>query len=338
MALLMMDGFDTYASVTDMNNNGWAGDGGGMQTTGGRFNGCRLNTGSNRIGKSWGTSETEIWFGGALNYGSGGDYRVVALRSTINDEMCIQMNGTTGEVIAQRGTESFSLGRSAAGACSQGVWHWVECHFILSPTVGVFEVWVDGTRVLNITGANTRQNSGATGVVNIQFGSDYSGGATSWDDIYILNTSGSAPLNTRLGDCRIGCVLPSSDASPNNGTLSSGTSHFAVVNENPGHVDTSYSDITNTTGQEERFGVTSLPSAAQTVFAVKTQTWINKSDAGAANFEAEVVSGSSVAVSASHALSTSMIAYEDIFPLDPNGSIAWTNTTVGAMKIGVVIP
>lgn len=338
MALLWMDGFDSYAGNGDPLIAGYSGNG-AVSTTGGRFGKGCIQGGNSQFTYALASAVTDVWFGGAAQISSGSTGVILyRFNSSIGIEITIGIN-TDGSIYAQRGDFVTSLGSSAAGFFTPftGTWHWVETHIVFSGTVGVVEIWVDGVRALNLTGQNTKQNSGATGLISATYGSLSSSVTWNWDDIYITDTTGSAPLNGRLGDSRIDTVVPSSDASPNNGTISTGATHWGVVDELQ-YNTTDYTDITATTGQEERFGVTGVSGTVGTVYGVKVLAWNEKTDAGAASAKLEVVSGSSVGLGASFNPTTTWAQNSAIFPTDPSTSAAWTAAEIAAMKIGVVIP
>jgi len=267
--------------------------------------------------------------------------QVLHFVSTSGIEADITYHPSTGVWAAWRGYTNTFLGSGVYNIGSSGAWHWLEFHYVISGAVGVVEVWVDGNQVLNLTGVNTSQNS-VTAFNTIIFINGSGGGMPNGiqgrlDDIYILNPTG-AYNTTRLGDSRIETLKPSSDAGPNNGTLTSGVSHFAMVNEDQNDGGTTTITLANTSGQEELFGVSALSGAPTSVHAVKVSVIAEKSDAGACNLETVLASGSVVANGPSVGLSTTFAVIGGIQEYDPNTSAPWLYTAVNAMNFGFQVP
>lgn len=344
MSLLILDGFDGYSNLADVSNqyamtNNFA----SFSTTGGRFGGCAIIASSggpayfafNNIG-----SPTEFWLGGAIVVGSGQSTNsMIMFGGSGGVEASLAVDLTTGTLKAYRGRVSTLLGSSAASVLAAAAWRWIEIHFKLDGSTGIFEVWLDGVQVLNLTGVNTK-NSTSPAITSITFG-DTTGSAISvtLDDMYVLDLSGAAPTNTRLGDLRIAMITPTSDASPNNGTPDSGSNHYSRVNETPGwNGDTSYITLMNTTGQEELFGLSALPTTPDVIIAVTPTFASRKLDAGGATAHSKLKSGATVQAGASKALSTTYAGYRDT-PLqnDPNTGAPWTAAAIAALQAGYVV-
>lgn len=353
MSLIHMDGFDSYAVIADLSQEYSPTTLYNFSTTAGRFGGGALylnsgnssNGSSEWMGKTLPTATAEVWTGCAVNSISGATSNGVMMNflSASGLEVQIlynQVSGTWSVYRGQYGNGGTQLGSSITATLSVGVYHWVEFHFVISGTVGVVEIWIDGVQVLNLTGVNTSY-SGATTVTALYLGGgfySYGVGAIKayFDDWYILNTSGSHN-NTRLGDSRIETLKPTSDAGPNNGTPSTAGSHYAMVNENQ-WASTNTITITNTSGQEELFGMSSLSGSPSTVNAVRVLAVAEKTDAGACSLEGVISSSSTVGVAAMNALATSYQHNYAIFETDPHTSAAFTASSINAMKVGVEVP
>jgi hypothetical protein len=338
MAMLLMDGWDGYSSGGDVTGNGYTAGGGGitLNTSGGRYGGNYISGANSGVYKTF-AANIDTWWGGAVKYGGGaGGEIIVRSRSASGVELTIGCTGT-GQLYAYRGDFGTQLGSTSVSTpFSASTWHWLEVRHKYDSTVGIVEVWCDGVQILNLTGQNTKQFS-AAGIIGWEVGAQSSSISWQYDDYYVLDTSGSAPQNTRLGDCRIEVVLPTSDASPNNGTPSTGTTHYTLVDDAPFYNTTDYVDITNTTGQEERYGVAALAGSPGTVMAVQVVTYAEKTDAGTVQFKNEIVSGSSAGLSSSFSLTTSFARYESIHTLDPSTSAAIAPSALSSLKMGVVV-
>ena len=333
MSILHIDGFDLYGSASDLNTT-YSSAGCNFSTTAGRFGGGAMQIGSynQALGYTLPSAQTEIWVGFALYSTSGANQPVIGFRSASGTEAGVWYDAPSGTFIAHRGAGGTTLGSGVKNVNS--AWHWLEFHFKLDGSAGVIEVWVDGVQVVNATGQNTLGAGGST-VSAVIIGSDLSNNATNgyYDDLYILSTAGSGHT-TRLGDSKVETLSPTSDAGPNNGTSSSGSNHYAMVND--AHMDGSSStiDLAGTSGQEELFGIGSLASTPATVHAVKVTNIVQKTDAGVISGEGVIVSSGTEADGVATPLTTSFSMLPAIFEQDPNTAAAWTYGGVNAAKIG----
>lgn len=340
MSLLHVDGFDTYSATADFALQYTSSGNATLSTAGGRFGGGALKYGTAADRLYWpcpSGAETELWVGFAFYIGGSSTSIVdlVEFRKSGATEASIAIDMSSMTINAYRGRRSTLLGSSGAGVMGASAWYWLEFRYLISSTVGVMEAWVNGTQVLTLTGLNNTANA-KTSIDTVMLGEseDFRGfpANTVLDDLYILNTAGASPLNGRLGDCRVARVVPTSDATPNDGTPSTGATHYGVVDE--AQFNTSdYNTIANTLGLEERFGVSALPSTPDTIYAVSPVSVRWKTDAGNAAAYNGVRSGSSETLGAYTQLSTSTQIKRDIIPLDPATSAAWTASGVSNMKL-----
>lgn len=339
MAMLHMDGFDSYANTSDLSFE-YVNSGTVLTLTGGRFGGGAFqiaSTSGQILSRPMPGSLVEVWVGVAIysTYTANNPGVICEFKSAAGIEASFLYNGSTGLLQATTGEENSVLGSATITGISNS-WHFYEFHYKYDGSAGIMELWIDGEQLINVTGVNTTRNAGQT-IVTTSFGSlGFNCMSGYYDDIYILSLTDGGNI-TRLGDSRIVTLLPSSDAGPNDGTPSTGTDHFACVDET--HWSTStFLTMTNTSGQEELFGMSDLGSSPANVWAVKVLTYAEKSDAGAASLEMVVKSSSTSAVAGSTALSTTYQSYEGIFEIDPNTSAQWTGAAIDAMKCGVQVP
>ena len=120
-------------------------------------------------------------------------------------------------------------------------------------------------------------------------------------------------------------------------TGGSGGNHYSCVNETSWDTS-SYITMTNTSGQEELYGLGSLPVTPSSITAVKVALVCEKTDAGAASLETVISSSGVTANGASKALTTGWGRVADLYTTDPNTSAAWTGSGVNAVKAGYKVP
>lgn len=341
MALLHMDGFDSYATAADLAME-YQLSSGNILTTGGRFSTGAYQANdadTKRIQKLLASTVTEMWTGAAVQTAAGGGQpgAIFNFSSSFGTEVLLTYDPSTNIWAIWRGDKITSLG-TYSSMLNATAWHWVEMRCLLHPTTGTTELWIDGVQVINLTGQNTRQNGSATGFDRAILGDVSTRHTTrNFDDWYVLDLSGSVN-NSRLGDSRIVTLVPTSDATPNNGTPSTGTSHFALVDE-PQNNTTDFLDLTNTSGQEELFGMSDLSPTLTQVYAVKCVAQGLKTDVDALSLAAVIKSGATEVAGTGVAQTLSTYVHTNfIRETDPNTSTAWTNTTVNAMLCGVKVP
>lgn len=337
MSVLFRDGMDRYNTATDllMVYNVSTGSYG---TTSGRFGGGGFSPSSIGLTLSLPSSESEFWMSMACSLtGSGSGDRVVvsfmsAASSSNGVESCLTYNNSSGAWKLWRGQMGTLLGTFTSPMASG--WHWLDVHFKFDGSAGVFEVWLDDIQEIDLTAQNTIENGGQTTIIAMTWGDINSGAAAPFtiDDIFLTDVT-----TGRLGDSRIVTLLPISDASPNQGMPSTGSDHYAVVDE-PGFNTSDFITMPNTSGDKENFGFQSLTGSPATIYGVGLVLISEKSDAGAYSLEPFVISNSNEADGSSQGLLTTWSLQQSFFPTDPNTSAAWTASAVNAIQAGFKVP
>lgn len=219
---------------------------------------------------------------------------------------------------------------------SVGQWYFLELKATIDDTSGSFEVRINGATELLVTGVDTK--NGTTGVIDKVYFGTIGFFATSnlfrIDDIYILDSSGGAPHNNFLGDIRIDTVLPNGDGTYTQFTPSTGTDHYALVDDSvPNTTDYNSS---STLGQRDSYNMGNV-TLTGAILAVQTNLAVLKDDVGYRNAKALIKSGSTIAYGTSRGLNTTQTINMDIFSTDPNTGLAWTNSAVNALEVGMEI-
>lgn len=361
--LLHMDGFDSYENSSDLL----------MEYTRaqmyinygpGRWGTNALSPQNYAGGLEWTSNKnlTEIWAGMALLSGSTNNYNlsffsigpvipfnlITSDPGSNNIEIDFTFNPTTCVWSVFRGIEIYSGSTQMIGSTMypilQGIYHWIDLHYIMSPTsYGIVEIWVDGQQILNITGSNTTQ-FGSTTFNTVNFGGDLSNPCLQGyiDDIYVLDTTGTYN-NTRLGDTRIDATVPSADGSVNNGTpyqqggLPFSGPNYLMVNE-PFWSNYNVVTLTNTVGQEELYYMTDLPDAPENIQAIRVLAVANASDSNS-NVIANttVISGGVEADGNSTQLKTTYSHVSNIFETNPSTLLPWADFNIYGTQCGFKI-
>jgi hypothetical protein len=334
MTILWMDGFDLYNNITDFGANYSVGAIVSFSTTTGRFGGGAIFTNNYGVSRAT-TANSEIWLSFAMqptSYASNVDQIICGFGSAGGVEGTITYNGFTGTLKSWRGNRSTQLSTQSL-IMTVSTWHWFDVRWKMHASTGEVEVWIDDVQQISLTSQNTIQNSGQTQVSTILLQDTVGIVALPGyiDDVFIY-TPGS-----RLGDSRIETLVPTSDAGTNQATPSTGTNHWAVVDE--AQFNTSdYLTMANTSGNREIFGHGSLSGTPTTVHGVVVKLMSQKSDAGAFSLAPLVVSSGTEADGSGQSLSTSWSQQYSLFVTDPHTSAAWTYSAVNSASIGYMVP
>jgi hypothetical protein len=214
MALLFIDGFDTYGSATAMARGKWTGLSlGGTAFPAGRFGGrsCNIITGSLNLG----ANIQQSFLGFAWKPTSSGS-RYITWYDTNQIQCRFEIVLSTGVVNAQVCTNAnnyafITIGSSLPGVIGLNAWAYIEASAKIHNTMGSMEFRVNEQAVLSVSGVNTRLVSINNSANRIYF--DTTGYI---DDLYLCDTTtgpGSRPMNGFLGDKRVATMFPASNVS-----------------------------------------------------------------------------------------------------------------------------
>lgn len=206
----------------------------------------------------------------------------------------------------------------------------------IDATNGIARVRADGVEILTLTGVNTQ--AAATPTANqVRIGLIRDPvGFVDFDDLYICDGTGAAPHNAFLGDCRVDVLHPNGEGSPIAWTPSTGTAHYALVDEALPNDDTDYLS-TLTAGAREMHQMEDLPAMpTPIVWGAQHLSSARKEDAGLATLTNVITSGAVTQLSAtSHPLTTDYFYYREMYAVDPNTGALWATAGINAVVLGV---
>jgi hypothetical protein len=219
-------------------------------------------------------------------------------------------------------------------AYTTNVWVYIEVKALVNSSTGIFEVRVDGNVVATFSG-NTQQAAFTT-LNSIRLGTAVNSGSnqTFVDDVYVLDSTGSAPYNTYLGDIAVRTLLPTGVGASTQWTPSTGA-NWDAVNEATSSA-TDYVAAT-TTGLKDLYDITDV-AAGTTVLAIQNWVYAAKSDAGVPVAMSMIARGDGLTQRTDATTVTLSTTYQHfqgpIYTTDPDGD-ALTVTNLNAMQIGV---
>lgn len=215
-------------------------------------------------------------------------------------------------------------------------WYYLEIQIKIHDTTGTLDMYVDGVSVISASGLDTKNGSeGYVTYVGLG-GSGYH--IIHFDDLYIADTTGSAPYNTYLGDCRVKTVTPAADDSVQF-TPDSGTNVGSINDVVGGGVpdDDATFNWSSTVGHKDLFTSSgySDPSPAGPILAVNVIA-VAGLDSGSRSLAAIAKKGSSAQQTGTAlALTTSYAEASLLLTQDPETAAAWADAAaINALKMG----
>ncbi len=335
MALLFIDGFDKY-STSEISQK-WPTIAGSptINATGGRdgTGALILDAAGEYVQRSLPSNYATLVVGARVkvsSIASNTDYLYFLDAGTNQVKIRIR---TDGKVEAFRGTTS--LGSSSTAPIAAGTSYYLEAKVTFHGSTGIVSIYVDGSLVLSLTGQNTISTANAY-ANQIRFNCDAALTVTI-DDVYTLDTSGSAPQNDVLGDVRVDTVIPDVDGTYEQFALSAGTDSFALLDDAAPDGD-STEIHSSTVGDKTTLGYAAMPSVSGgTILGVQVGIVARKDSAGSRQIKAKTRTGGSDYAGSGQALSTSYLWYGEIWATNPNTAVAWSETEVNAAEFGVEI-
>lgn len=208
-------------------------------------------------------------------------------------------------------------------------WHGYGLQVTFGPT-GSLTLYLDGVAVLTLTNVRCCGNNSTTTAYAINFTSNNA--HCYYDDVYLCDTQGSTHTGY-LGDLRVMTWVPTADGSHTDFAPSTGTSHYACVDEVPANSDTDYvsSSTIGATDTYKTPGATITGSVAGVQIAMTAR----KDDAGSRTVGFMVGASQQ---GASVALSTSYTTYRTaVMETNPVTGVGWTQSDLQTQEFGVQV-
>lgn len=259
------------------------------------------------------------------------------------DFYVLQNNGNIMARIVIDGDSTISLraGNSTVvgvttRALDETKWYYIEVHISLSgatPIMASIELRINGhveASGSGSTGVNAIDNlsNDATGNYHIFSGLSGVGLSSSFDDLYIKNTSGY------YGDVRIIALFPNGDGATLQWNPSVGGPHYLMVNSHPVDLSTYLYDLTP--DDIDTWDWEDCPGFSGTIPAINISMDARKDDEGTKSFK--IVVGNTGTEAQSDEFFVSDVSpeyYEFGLETDPGTSAAWTQAGFNAKQFGV---
>lgn len=333
MAILQAYGFDNYSTLTEfLQEPNWEHISGlTLSTTGGRFGGGRIHfgvvSGSAELGviMKVPSEPTTVYLGYAfLRINNWNSVDFLVLRANGLEHVRLNANGTTNKI------DVFVLGSNQGSFyMSENRWHWFEMKLIVDDAVGEFTIKLDEVVVFSQTGIDT-QNGTNSFVDEIIFRGDANPDLVYSIDDVVVHTEADF-----IGDMRIETLRPDGDGDTNEFTRSGGATNFENVDEGPGPDDDSTFVESLTAAHQDLYTTGDQAETVDTIHAVVVRSRAKKTDAGSRSIRMLSRTSTTTAQGVIEPLLTDYQYYEHVFEVDPDTAVAWTQSGVDGMQIGV---
>lgn len=343
MAVLDYDGMDYYTTIGDQ----WDSVSGATINTssGRRGGGCVIMTSSQAAaGRNVSPTTTdECIVGFAANYSStsASDNCVwFAIREGSTNHVTLGYVAATGKVsVCLGGTPGSQTLGTNIGTSTTTFPSGSYTHFVLKvkihDTAGTVDLWMNGNLEISLTGVATR--NGGTGVYdNIR----WSRGSNAFnqlnnlkiDDIYCLDTSGSAPWNASLGDVMCLAHYPTAEGNTIDWDPSTGSDNSALVDETSPNDDTDYNS-SSALNDKDTFTTQDLSASGQ-IFAVQVHVRAKKTATGTGKVATVVRHSGTDYVGTDKTPTTSYTYSTQIYSTNPGTSAQWLEADFNAAEFG----
>lgn len=342
MALLFVESFDHWATA-DIQKKWTATVNSSYNIETGTFRtgiaSMRITNQNTNIRKSFPSSVTTIVIGLAFQFsGMQNTNRIIDILEGTTSHVSIQISNSN-TLQAYRGPASVSLGLGSQ-VLAPGIWYYLETKVFVHDSTGTVECRLNGSATpdINLTGQDTR--NGQTGVIDgFNIGGGGSGGPTVYfDDIYVLDTSGGAPQNDFLGDCRVDCLMPNGNGNSSqfDGSDGNQTDNYLLVDEDNSDSDTTYVESPDV-NDKDTYAYENLVPATGTVYAIQLVAQMRKTDAGGRSVRYVVRhSGTEEDSAADIALADGYTIYRELRTTKPGGG-AFSISDVNGMEAGLKV-
>lgn len=343
MAVLFMDGFDIYSNAADAIVGGWTNENANQtfSTTNGRFGGGCLQNGVTTTG--WhapavvAVGDTVIIsFAYWVNHTGGGASDTIIRGNDRNGAQLFRLEHNTSGDLKAYNQPNTQVGSTASGAlASSSAWYWIEMKVLLGSGAanGSIEVKVNGSTVIGPVTSIDTNNGNALSYISFLG----SGGDSRFDDVIIMDTSGTG-MNDFLGDTKIDSLVPNGDGTTVDWTASAGSDYQCVDDAlASSNGDTDYIS-SSTASQKTQLQMGNFADNPTAVHGLQIRTRSRKTDVGARTYRANVKSGGSTSNGTTLGATTDYAWRRNgVWTRNPNGSIAWTKSSINAVQVEVEI-
>lgn len=340
MSLLFLDGFDHYATA-DIAKKWSQNNGATIAASGGRRGGGAMlcNSTLNHCTKTI-PDRTSLVIGAAITFASlptGVSAPLFQMFSSGVAQCEVRVNSAGLISVTRNGTAL--AGGASSFALVPGIFYYIEWKFTIADSIAANScvVRVNGAEVINVTAGQDTKNATDSTVNQLRVGNTNGLGSVILaglviDDMYVCDQAG-AKNNDFLGDVRIDTIFPTSDGANSDWTPSSGSAHYALVDDATPNT-TDYVE-SGTSGQRDTFGFGNIAHTPSAIFGTQICIAAHKDDAGARSLKAVTRPAATDYSGVDQPIGTTQFYYSEIRETDPETAAAWTKSGLNATEFGV---
>jgi len=251
-----------------------------------------------------------------------------------NTHLKFYINGS--RLIEVRNNALTLLGTTSGHTIDGNTWYYIEIKATISDTVGQITINVDEVERLSTMADKDTLNGSNAYVGGVKLGGVNGPTAIYYDDLYILDDSGTKN-NDFLGDVRVDVLRPNGAGTYTDFTPSAGSNYENVDEAFGPDDDTTYNDG-STVADQDSYALENLPApAGTTIYGVKSQITVRKTDAGSRECKLLTRAGTTDDLGDTIILSDSFTTHTKIFEDNPDDSADWEDADVNGMEVGVEI-
>ena len=333
----MMEGFDLVGSNANLNSRGWSVAEGAIGASTGRFGGQGYALSVDNTQTLQLTLEPHnnspylsvAFYGKASDLAGNADIFRLQISAVGSAQVAhFFLNRGSGGTSLRIWDANDLLLAELLGVFAANVWNHFEVRAYQDSSIGTLQVLLDGVEVYSGTGLDTVRGTFDRAI-------SWSGdtGQLEWvlDDIVIQHSLSLMPAI--VGEHQISTLL--ADGA---GTNSDWTGSYTDVDDPIGASDGDTTYISSSTlNDESDFNFASLSGSPSTILAVLVTTEARKTDAGTKAYTPYLLSNVTQDLGSEHGVSEAYTSFTELYPLDPDGALAWDVAGVNALKAGVKI-
>lgn len=292
-----------------------------------------------------GPGSTSACFGAAFRYVGPLDsacnlftlFKGGVLYSQIQLALQILTDGTFRLVISSGGNSATAIVNSTTTlALKQNSWHYVELVTTIDPAAGAAQIWLDGVKLIDLSGINTA-GTGAAGYTGFALGVVW-GGLQASPLLQFNSFYYGDALTDRKGDSRVFVRVPAGDGDLIQWTPLSGLVHFTQVQEIPPDDDVTY-NVAPAGGLTDLYTLPPVGIPSGTIFAVQVCPLLKKSDVGPASAAIAIKESGVVYPGTTQAIAGgpagTYLYYPQIWATNDPAGNPWTVASANGIQVGV---
>jgi len=264
------------------------------------------------------------------------------LSSTATQQITLGINKSTHVIDVYRGTNRDTLLGSSGSAVAADTMHYIELRVVISDTVGVVQVKLNGTTEINLSSQDTN-NAGGGDIKTIRIGSVWNGSPAQggaidayFDDFIVNDTTGTVSNSWPTG-AGIEKLVPNADGNYTAWTSTGGAVDYTEIDDVATYGNLPDDDTTTilsaTTGQRTSVNLTNT-TLAGSVEAVMLLSYAKNSAAGADQMAQFVRLSSTDYDETAFVPATTYGWQKDILTLNPATSARWLTSEIDGMEQG----